>query len=63
MCGLFGFISSDGTGPNLGWLKRIALETQERGMHAFGFAWIASDGRLHSYKRRKRPKTPICKMA
>ena len=50
MCGIFGFITKDGRGPNLARLRRIAVETQRRGRHAFGLAWIA-DGRLHTFKR------------
>ncbi len=50
MCGLFGFISRSGRGPDLDRLRRIALETQLRGDHAFGLAWIARDGKLHAFK-------------
>ncbi len=50
MCGLFGFISKSGRGPDLERLRRIALETQLRGDHAFGLAWVTSDGKLHAFK-------------
>jgi len=51
MCGLFGFISKNHGRPDLGRLRAIALETQQRGAHAFGLAWIDPDGRLHAFKR------------
>jgi glucosamine 6-phosphate synthetase-like amidotransferase/phosphosugar isomerase protein len=51
MCGIFGFITKTGHGPDLARLKRIARETQRRGHHAFGLAWVAADGRLHAFKR------------
>ena len=48
MCGIFGFI---GTQPTLDTLKAIATATEARGRHAFGFAWISPDGRVHSYRQ------------
>ena len=51
MCGLFGFITKDGDGPDLDRLQRIATETEARGRHAFGLAWVGLDGRLHTFKR------------
>lgn len=51
MCGLFGFISRTGGGPDLARLRRIATATQRRGRHAFGLAWLAADGKLHTFKR------------
>ena len=51
MCGLFGFITKAGTGPELGRLRRIAAETEQRGRHAFGLAWVGVDGRLRTFKR------------
>jgi glucosamine 6-phosphate synthetase-like amidotransferase/phosphosugar isomerase protein len=51
MCGIFGFITKTGDGPDPSRLKRIARETQRRGHHAFGLAWVAADGRLHAFKR------------
>jgi len=51
MCGIFGFISSEGQGPEVARLRRIALVTQSRGDHAFGLAWLDEDGRLQTFKR------------
>ena len=51
MCGVFGFMTKDGRGPDLARLKRIAAVTQQRGHHAFGLAWLGGDGRIHTYKR------------
>ena len=51
MCGVFGFITRRGEGPDLERLKRIALITQQRGPHAFGFAWQTPDNRLATFKR------------
>jgi glucosamine 6-phosphate synthetase-like amidotransferase/phosphosugar isomerase protein len=51
MCGVFGFITKNGRGPNLARLKRIALETELRGRHAFGLAWLGGDNKLRTFKR------------
>jgi glucosamine--fructose-6-phosphate aminotransferase (isomerizing) len=51
MCGIFGFITKQGRGPDLARLRRIAAETESRGRHAFGLAWIGSDGHMYDYKR------------
>jgi glucosamine 6-phosphate synthetase-like amidotransferase/phosphosugar isomerase protein len=51
MCGIFGYITKEGKGPNRGRLRRLALETQRRGRHAFGLAWLGRDGKIHTYKR------------
>jgi len=51
MCGIFGFITSEGRGPEIARLRRIALVTQSRGDHAFGLAWLDEDGRLQTFKR------------
>jgi len=51
MCGIFGFITKGGRGPDLARLKRIAMETELRGHHAFGLAWLGADGRLRTFKR------------
>jgi amidophosphoribosyltransferase len=51
MCGIFGFITGDGSGPDLDRLRRIAAVTQRRGPHAFGLAWLGPDARLHTFKR------------
>jgi glucosamine--fructose-6-phosphate aminotransferase (isomerizing) len=54
MCGVFGFVSYDGQGPNMKTLARIAEVTMERGPHAFGFAWLDWSGRLKMFKRTGR---------
>ncbi|GAB6166166.1 hypothetical protein JCM19992_21660 [Thermostilla marina] len=51
MCGIFGFITKDGRGPDLVCLRRIAAKTETRGRHAFGLAWIDADGVLQTFKR------------
>lgn len=51
MCGLFGFVSKNGDGPDLDRLRCIAAETEQRGRHAFGLAWLDRDGRMHTFKR------------
>jgi len=51
MCGIYGFVSYDGKGPDVKRLEKIAAVTMERGEHAFGFAWLDWSGRLKMYKR------------
>ena len=51
MCGIFGFLSTDGRGPDLARLRRIAAETETRGRHAFGLAWVDAEGVLRTFKR------------
>lgn len=51
MCGLFGFITKNGRGPDLGLLKALAAITESRGTDAFGLAWADAHGGLHTYKR------------
>lgn len=51
MCGIFGYISKTGVGPSLPILKRIAAETEARGLHAFGLAWEDSEGGIETFKR------------
>jgi glucosamine 6-phosphate synthetase-like amidotransferase/phosphosugar isomerase protein len=51
MCGVFGFITRNGNGPDLGRLRRIAAQTQRRGHHAFGLAWLDAEGTIHTFKR------------
>jgi glucosamine--fructose-6-phosphate aminotransferase (isomerizing) len=51
MCGLFGWMTKNESGPDLGRLRRIAIETQSRGNHAFGLAWLGADGRIRTFKR------------
>jgi glucosamine--fructose-6-phosphate aminotransferase (isomerizing) len=54
MCGVFGFVSYDGQGPNLKTLAAVAEATMTRGPHAFGFAWLDWSGRLKMFKRTGR---------
>lgn len=54
MCGVFGFVSYDGKGPNIKRLEAIARVTMTRGRHAFGFAWLDFHGRLRMFKRTGR---------
>jgi glucosamine--fructose-6-phosphate aminotransferase (isomerizing) len=54
MCGIFGFVSKSGERPSLKQLQKIATITEERGPHAFGFAWIDGSGRLRSFKQQGR---------
>lgn len=51
MCGIFGFITREGEGPDMARLRRIALITQTRGEHAFGLAWLNAQGRIQTFKR------------
>ena len=51
MCGIFGYITKSGEPPSVARLKRIAAETEVRGRHAFGLAWLGDDGELHTFKR------------
>jgi glucosamine--fructose-6-phosphate aminotransferase (isomerizing) len=51
MCGIFGFITRHGEGPDMDRLRTIAVITQQRGLHAFGLAWLTPDNRLATFKR------------
>jgi glucosamine 6-phosphate synthetase-like amidotransferase/phosphosugar isomerase protein len=51
MCGIFGYITKRGVGPDLARLKAIAVVTQRRGAHAFGLAWLTADDRIETFKR------------
>ena len=53
MCGIFGYIAKHGRGPDLARLRRIALETETRGRHAFGLAWL--DRALALYRDNYKP--------
>jgi glucosamine 6-phosphate synthetase-like amidotransferase/phosphosugar isomerase protein len=54
MCGVFGFVSRNEGRVDLKTLQRIAQVTEQRGPHAFGFAWIDRHGRLKCYKQTGR---------
>ena len=51
MCGIFGYVTNSGRGPDVARLKQIAAETQTRGHHAFGLAWLGTDGAIYTFKR------------
>lgn len=52
MCGLFGFIAKrDDSKLNLKILGRIAKNTETRGRHAWGMAWVNAAGELKSFKQ------------
>jgi glutamine---fructose-6-phosphate transaminase (isomerizing) len=52
MCGLFGFVAKDvDCELNLKILSRIARNTQTRGRHAWGMAWVDREGRVRSFKQ------------
>ena len=54
MCGIYGFVGVGGEKLDLHRLKKIAVDTQRRGPHAFGFAWIDNEGRLKHFKQTGR---------
>lgn len=54
MCGVFGFVSYNGQGPNLKRLEMLAKSTMKRGPHAFGFAWVDHSNRLRMFKQTGR---------
>lgn len=49
MCGVFGFVSN-GEAVDFKRLRKIAIDTESRGAHAHGIAWIDGEGRLRRYK-------------
>ncbi len=51
MCGVFGFVAKGDSTVNLKLLRPIAENTQRRGPHAWGMAWIDRAGVMHSYKQ------------
>ena len=61
MCGVFGFVSYDGQGPDMARLRKIAAATMTRGPHAFGFAWLDWSGRMRMFKKteahRRSPRS------
>ena len=50
MCGIFGYLTKRGKGPDLELLREIAIDTERRGNHAFGLAWLDQAGEVHSWK-------------
>jgi glucosamine 6-phosphate synthetase-like amidotransferase/phosphosugar isomerase protein len=54
MCGLFGYVATEGKQFDPKRMATIAKATEARGHHAFGFAWIDSRGRLRMFKRTGR---------
>jgi glucosamine 6-phosphate synthetase-like amidotransferase/phosphosugar isomerase protein len=54
VCGVFGFVSHDGKGPDVRVLERVATATMQRGPHAWGMAWIDGKGRLRAFKQTGR---------
>jgi glucosamine--fructose-6-phosphate aminotransferase (isomerizing) len=51
MCGIFGFVAKTPTSTlSMKLLKRMAVDTERRGPHSYGFAWIDSRNRLKMYK-------------
>jgi glucosamine--fructose-6-phosphate aminotransferase (isomerizing) len=59
MCGIFGFITRAGAGPNPVLLKALAASVETRGHHAFGLAWVSDAGRLRIHKRPGRATAAI----
>lgn len=52
MCGLFGFVANTPSARiDLPYLQRIAIDTESRGPHSFGFAWLDSRNRLRMFKQ------------
>lgn len=54
MCGIFGYVASGNKGPNVQRLREMAIATERRGPHAFGWAWLDAAGRLRHYKQPGR---------
>lgn len=54
MCGVFGFVAKEDGRMNLRLIQQIALDTERRGPHAFGFAWVDREGRLRHFKKEGR---------
>ena len=50
MCGVFGFVSTNGGKFSMAALRRVAFANQVRGSHAWGMAWIGDDGILKMHK-------------
>jgi glucosamine--fructose-6-phosphate aminotransferase (isomerizing) len=54
MCGIFGFVSKDGSRPSMSLLNKIAAVTMSRGPHAWGMAWVDQSGTMRTYKQSGR---------
>ena len=54
MCGIYGFVSDGENGPSIVTLMDMAFQTEKRGPHAFGFAWLDKGGALKCYKQAGR---------
>jgi len=54
MCAVFGFIARNYRRPRLDTLKSIVESNINRGPHAFGFAWIDHEDRIHMFKQTGR---------
>ena len=54
MCGIFGAIKTGRGSLTLSTIANIAADQERRGPHAFGYAWLDADGRLHSYRQQGR---------
>lgn len=54
MCAIFGFIARNYRRPNIKTLKSIVEGNISRGPHAFGFAWIDHEDRIHMFKQTGR---------
>ena len=63
MCGIFGFVSHDGRGPRAATLEKIAANTELRGPHSWGVAWIDPRGRLRMYKSPGRITDDLGRLA
>jgi glucosamine 6-phosphate synthetase-like amidotransferase/phosphosugar isomerase protein len=50
MCGVFGYVSKGGRGPDADILVRLARVTESRGQDAHGWAWADANGALGQYK-------------
>ncbi len=51
MCGVFGYVRTDDAGPDIDRLQQLAVITESRGEHAFGLAWVGTDGAINAFKR------------
>jgi glucosamine--fructose-6-phosphate aminotransferase (isomerizing) len=54
MCAVWGFIARNYSRPRINTLKRIVEANISRGPHAFGFAWIDHEDRIHMFKQTGR---------